>query len=332
MKKITFFLLFILTLNACTDPVQKQVIDGFAQGTTYHIAYHSDKGRVVEKSDVDSVLNLFNKSCSLYDKNSLLVAINTNKTDSIDQHIMECIKTAKMLHEISGGLYDITIKPLTAAYGFIKKNQKQESINIDSILNFVGMDKIQINGNRIVKSSPNIEIDLNSIAQGYSVDLLSKFMEEQGLTDYIVEIGGEVFARGNNRKQGWKVGIDKPIDGSYIAGKDLQAIMRLDDRGLTTSGNYRKFYTDESGKRVNHTINPKTGLSSQNSILSVTVVAKNATLADGYSTAFMVMGKKKSIEYLNNNKQLDAMIIYSEGDSIKTYITEGLNNSIKILE
>lgn len=332
MKKNILILIFILSLSSCIDPVKKQVIDGFAQGTTYHVAYHSDKGTVVEKSDIDSVLNLFNKSCSLHDKNSLLVAINANTSDSVDLHIAECIRVAQMLHDVSGGLYDITIKPLTEAYGFIKKDQQQKNINLDSILNFIGMEKISIEGNKIVKTSPSIEIDLNSIAQGYSVDLLSKFMEEQGLTDYIVEIGGEIFARGNNRGQGWRVGIDKPIDGSYISGQHLQAIIILENKGLTTSGNYRKFFTDENGKRVNHTINPKTGESSQNSILSVTVVADNATLADGYTTTFMLMGKERSVEYLNNNKNLEAMIVYSEGDSIKTYITEGLNNNIKILE
>lgn len=328
MRKIIVFLFFTL-LFSCATAVKKHIIDGFAQGTTYHIVYHTNKGNIISKSEVDSLLNIFNSSCSLHDKNSVLSRLNANQTDTMDCHIKTCIDYAQRLHKISEKLYDITIKPLTSAYGFANTD-KQETVNIDSILNFVGMEKIKIKNNKLIKLHPNVEIDLNSIAQGYSVDLIKNYLMSKGLTDFIVELGGEIYAKGNNNGiGGWRVGIDKPIDGSYISGENLQAIITIKDKGLATSGNYRKFYTNSNGERINHTINPITGKSNENSILSVTVLARNALEADGYSTMFMLIGKEKSIEYLNHSDEIEALIVYSKGDIIKTYITDGLKEIIK---
>ncbi len=308
------------------------VIDGFAQGTTYHIAYHSTSGQLVTKYQIDSLLASFDNSCSLYNPNSLISALNTNKTDSLDKYILESIEFAKFLNTESDGLYDITVKPLIKAYGFLDNKANESKINIDSILNFVGMSKITVAGNRLIKQNPNTEIDLNSIAQGYSVDLLAKFMESKGINNYIVELGGEIFSKGENTGEGWKVGIDRPVDNSYVAGSDVQAIIVLHDKGLTTSGNYRKFFKLKSGERINHTINPKTGESSQNEMLSATVVAPTALIADGYTTTFMLMGLQKSIQYVEKHPELEAMFVYSQNDSIKTYISPNLKKSIKILK
>ncbi len=331
MRKFISFALILLLFSSCNDPIKKYVYDGFAQGTTYHIAYHNTH-EVVTQQQIDSVLSRFDKSCSIYDSTSLISAVNSNKTDSIDIHIENCIKAAYGFYAISDGLYDITIKPLTKAYGFIDKKLPQHPIDVDSILNFIGMDKIKIENGKLIKSNPLTEIDLNSIAQGYSVDLLSDLLASKGLADYIVEIGGEIFARGNNRGALWKVGIERPVDNSFVQGQNIQAILVLEDMGLTTSGNYRKFFNTESGERINHTINPKTGNSSSNDMLSVTVLAQNATIADGYTTTFMVMGKDKSVEYLEANPSIDAMIVYNHNDSIKTYLTKGLKDKIKLID
>ncbi len=329
MKKVIALTLAILFCMSCNAPINKYVYDGFAQGTTYHIAYHSTK-ELVTQQQIDSILSDFDKSCSIYNKSSLISALNSNQTDSVDIHIEKCVKAASHFYQLSNGLYDITIKPLTKAYGFIDQKAPTHSINIDSILNLIGMDKIKVESGKLIKSNPNVQIDLNSIAQGYSVDLLSDFLSSRGLTDYIVEIGGEIFARGDNRGLQWKVGIEKPIDNSFVQGQNIQAILAIKDKGLTTSGNYRKFFNTESGERINHTINPITGMSSSNDMLSVTVLAQNATMADGYTTAFMVMGKDKSVEYLESNTNIDAMIVYTKNDTIKTYITKGLKDIIKL--
>lgn len=332
MNKYIYITLLIAILVSCNNSNRKYIYDGFAQGTSYHIAYYSEEGELISQFEIDSILNDFNNSCSLYDKNSLLTAINSNKTDSLDQHIIKCINTAFYFNKISDELYDITIKPLTDAYGFTGGNRNKYNINIDSLLPHIGMHKLKIKNKKLIKSSLKMELDLNSIAQGYSVDLISNHISSKGITDYIVELGGEIYASGDNQNQGWKVGIDKPIDNSYIAGQNLQAIITIKDKGLTTSGNYRKFYTSKNGERINHTIDPKTGKSSNNNMLSVTVIAQNAMLADGYTTAFMLMGKEKSIKYLNSNKNVDALLIYTDSDSVKTYATQGLRDKLIMLE
>ncbi len=311
------------------DKSKKYVYDGFTQGTTYHIAYHSVSGEIAPQKDIEDILKSFSKSCSLYDSSSLIVALNQNQTDSLDTIIEECIQYAQHFNTLSDGLFDITVKPLVKAYGFLDNKAPEEGINIDSLLEFVGQQKISIKDHKLVKENQKVEIDLNSIAQGYCVDLISKYLKEQGLTDFLVEIGGEIYASGNNQSKGWRVGIDKPIDGSYIAGENIQAIIPIANRGLTTSGNYRKFFTLSSGERINHTINPLTGKSSHNSMLSATVIASNAVLADGYTTTFMLMGLERSVEYLKKNPELDALLIYSENDKIKSYTTPNL---AKIIE
>lgn len=331
IHKVIYIILLITVFISCSNKNKKYIYNGFAQGTSYHIAYYSSVGEVINQPEIDSILNDFNNSCSLYDSNSLLTRINSNKTDSLDQHIEKCINAAYFFNKISDGLYDITIKPLTEAYGFTGDDEKGHDVNLKLLLPNIGMNKIKIKDSKLIKLSQKIELDLNSIAQGYSVDLLSKYISSKGVTDYIVELGGEIYASGDNQKQGWKVGIDKPIDNSYIAGQNLQAVIIIENKGLTTSGNYRKFYTTKKGERINHIINPKTGKSNNNNMLSVTVIAENAMLADGYTTSFMLMGKDKSIEYLNNNKNIDALLVYTENGNIKTYTTQGLQGRLEIL-
>lgn len=330
MKHGMFLLLAgLLLLPGCSQD-RKIVFDGFAQGTTYHIAYYTSGAVAVSQQEIDSVLSAFDKSCSVYDTTSLIVAINENRTDSLDANILGCLEIARKMHAISDGLYDITVLPLTKAYGFARKqDQSVDNINLDSILQFVGMEKFSVENGRIIKHHPNLSFDLNSVAQGYSVDLVSDYLKQKGITDFIVEIGGEIYCSGDNKGQLWGVGIDRPTDNNLVPGEDIQAILRVKDRGLTTSGNYRKFY-EKGGKRINHTINPKTGESISNEMLSVTVVAENAAIADGYTTTFMTMGKEKTIAYLAQHPELEALIVYHEGDTIKTFVTENLKNKITL--
>lgn len=325
--------MFALTLFfvSCGTSVKKEnqkfIIQGFVQGTTFAITY-LDTEQSVTKADVDSILLAFDHSCSIYIDESVLSAINNNTCDTVDTYIKECLEISSVLYQKSDSLYDVTIKPLVEAYGFIRK-EKSGNVNIDSLKQFIGFDKITISDKKIIKSDPRVQIDLNSIAQGYSVDIVARYFDKKGIKNYIIEIGGELFAIGRNLKGNkWRVGIDKPIDGNLDSSVGFQAIIELDSLGLATSGNYRKFYEDNEGQRVNHTINPKTGLSSTNNLLSATILAPTAAIADGYATVCMVSGFEKSISILNSDSTLYGMLIYSDGDSLKTYVTKNLENKI----
>ncbi|MFI3261585.1 MAG: FAD:protein FMN transferase [Rikenellaceae bacterium] len=324
-------LLIILAIVVCImhmqedSDTQKFTIQGTAQGTFYNMTYIGSEEKVT-KAEIDSLLSDFDFSCSIYNPESLLSKVNNNETDSIDSNIIFCLEAARDIYEKSDSLFDVTIKPLVEAYGFVRK-EKSGVVNIDSLKQFIGFEKIQVDSNRIVKADSRVQIDLNSIAQGYSVDVVAQYFEMKGIENYIIEIGGELFARGLNQKGNiWRVGIDKPEDGNLDHTDEFQEIIELDGLGLATSGNYRKFYIDDKGNRINHTINPKTGLSTTHNLLSATILAKNATLADGYATACMVLGTEKAKAMLLADSTLYGLLVYSEGDSIKTFSTPNLES------
>lgn len=314
------FLVTLIFVGCINSSPKRYEIAGFAQGTTYKIVYY-DNRESISKIEIDSLLSAFEKSCSIFDSTSLISRINRNETDTVDTYISDCEKVARHIYKVSNGAYDITSEPLSEAYGFLRQNAI-DSVNVDSILQFVGHDKMKIENGRIIKNDNRLAINLNSIAQGYSVDLVAKYIANKGVVNYLVEIGGEVYCKGvRGDKSLWKVGIDKPIDGNMEAGKELQLVVELTDRGLNTSGNYRKFYKNNNGERINHILDPRTGLSTNNDMLSATIIADNTTIADGYATMLIVLGSEKSIIFLNNNKDIEGYIIYHQNDSIKTYST-----------
>lgn len=318
MKKI-LLILSVIALLSCKSADKRHEIVGFAQGTTYKIIYYNDS-ETVKQEEIDSLLKEFDKSCSLFDSTSLICRLNRGETDSVDRYITDCEKIAREIYELSDGAYDITCEPLSRAYGFLRE-QKTDSVNLDSLLQLVGHDKLKIENGKLIKAKPGMSINLNSIAQGYSVDLVSDYLREKGMRNYLVEIGGEIYCSGvKNDTAVWKIGIDKPIDGNMTAGSDLQIIISLTDKGLNTSGNYRKFFM-EGTKRINHILDPRTGDSGSNDMLSATVIAKSAVLSDGFATMMMVIGSEKCKEFLNSRDDIQGYIIYHEGDSIKTFST-----------
>ncbi len=320
IKKI-MLLATIATLVACgSSEPQKYSIQGFAQGTTYSITYINNT-QSVTKVQIDSILRLFDYSCSLHNKESLLTKINANITDSLDTNISECLGVADSISRVSKGTYDVTIKPLTSALGFAAEDR--QNVNRDSLLQIIGYKKISVISGKLHKAHPQMQIDLNSIAKGYSVDLVGRYLKSVGINNYIVEIGGEICASGKSIDRVWRVGIDKPFDGNMSPGADLQAIVTLENKALATSGNYRKFYTDDKGARVNHTLDPLTASSVTNNMMSVTVIAQECIWADGLATMMMAMGLERSIEFLENHSQTDAYIVYSQDNELKTYITDG---------
>ena len=200
-------------------------------------------------------------SMSIFEEGSLLSRVNNNETDLLDEHIIYCLNLSRRVSEQSGGVYDVTVGPLVEAYGFAAKD-RQASINVDSLLEFVGIDKLQVVDGRLQKADSRMKIDFNSIAKGYVVDMAARALEEWGIEDYLVDIGGEVRCSGVNAKGGaWRIGIETPFDGNNSMGEFVQQVISLTDSSMATSGNYRRYYLDDQGQKISHTIDPRTGRS-----------------------------------------------------------------------
>ena len=301
-------------------------LGGFTQGTTYNITYQSADS-VNYQEDLEQVLKDFDLSLSGYVPSSIISRINQDdETVLPDTYFITCFRAAREVYTATGGAFDITVAPLVNAWGFgFTERAKIDSTLIDSLLEYVGMEKIRLVDGHVEKEMHGVMLDMNAIAQGYSVDILVDFLESKGIRNYLVEIGGEVKTRGHNpRGRAWRVGIDKPIEGLQIPGVEMQAIVEISDRSLATSGNYRRFY-EEDGIKYSHTIDPLTGYPVQHSLLSATVLAGDCMRADGYATAFMVMGFEKSREFLLAHTDMDAYLIYNdEKGEYRVWYTDGM--------
>lgn len=318
-------------LNACqTKKSEYTKISGFAQGTTYSITYENSKNEDYTEA-IDSTLKAFDKSCSMYDSTSIISRINNNDPNvEADDWFIDVFKKSAEVSALSGGALDITVGPVVHAWGFGNAPiAKHDKAYIDSLLQYVGMEKVRLEGRKVIKKYPEVSLDVNAVAQGYSVDVISKFFEDRGIKNYLVEIGGEVHCKGTNAKNNfWHVGIDKPSDDNIAPGGELQAIIELKNKSLTTAGNYRKFFV-ENGVKYGHTIDPKTGFPAKNTLLSATVVCDDAITADAWDTAFMVLGLEKSKELLKKLPGIEVYFIYSnEQGEYEVYFSEGLKDMI----
>ena len=282
----------LLLLTACRPQRPAYLtVDGTMLGTTLHVVADVRGATVQQLRDRILALDAEAKaSMSIFDDRSLLSRLNRNETDSVDRHIAYCLTLADSIGALSDGRYDVTVKPLTEVLGFAGR-ERTAAPNIDSILGFVGREKVRIEAGRLVKSDPRVQLDFNSIAKGYTVDLLAALVEELGAENYIVDIGGELRCKGcNPQGAAWRIGIETPFDGNQTNGEFLQRRLQLHKGALATSGNYRRFYTDEAGNKVAHTIDPRTGRSVLSRLLSVTVAAPTCAEADALGTMFLAMG------------------------------------------
>lgn len=283
--------------TGCRDDRASYVeVDGEMLGTFMHVSVRTSQpaSQIYERMrEIDAEAK---RSMSIFDESSLLSRINRGETDSLDSHILFNLELAGRVTAVSGGAYDVTVKPLVEAYGFAGKDRAQ-SVNVDSLMEFVGFDKVRVEGSRLVKADSRVQLDFNSIAKGYVVDLAARALEQSGAEDYLVDIGGEVRCKGVNAKGGaWRVGVETPFEGNDIPGSYVQQVISLSDCAMATSGNYRRYYVDEKGRKVAHTIDPRTGRSAVTDLLSATVVAATCAEADAYGTMFMAMGKQSAIE------------------------------------
>lgn len=308
-------LLVVVILTAmfgCAPPTSEEYVrvEGFGIGTTYRIIARTTGDRVPEiREAADRVFAEMTASMSIFDSTSLLSRINRNQTDSTDMHIRQIISLARGVHSISEGMYDVSVAPLTEAYGFAG-GEAQQQPNIDSLLEFVGMEKLRIEEDRIIKSDPRLRLDFNSIAKGYTVDCIASEIERMEIEDYMVEVGGEIVCRGRNPKGGdWRIAVDSPYDGNMNPGENCQVIIAMTDRALATSGNYRRYYIDNEGRKIAHTINPLTGESAITDLLSATVIAPTAAEADALGTMCMSLGLERAKEVISAISGVDAYLI-----------------------
>ena len=331
--KFTFLtiIIFFLVINCKQDTRKAIKIAGEAQGTTYQITYFSENNSNF-KDGIDSILKRIDLSLSTYVPGSIISKINNNDTGvTVDDHFKEVFNKAMEVSKKTQGSFDVTVAPVINAWGFgFTRKGEADSAMIDSLLDFIGYSMVRLEGNKLIKVKPQVILDFNAIAPGYTVDVLASYLESKGIVDYLIELGGEVITKGKKYRDGyWTVGIDKPNE-IQTEGRPLQAIIKVKDRALATSGNYRKFYV-KNGKKYAHIIDPYTGYPAKHNLLSATVLAAECMAADAYATTFMVMGMEKSKQFISEHEELhlDVFFIYDENGVWKTYTSEKLKEWIK---
>lgn len=314
--------------NNQSDLLQRFEIIGEAQGTYYRVVYYHTQD-IILQDVTDSLLQAFDQSASNYTPNSIISKVNRSEAVELDKSFIEIFELANQISIETNGLFDITVRPLVELYGFGKSNEVRiTDSKRDSVMQFVGYQKVRIEQGQIIKEDQRLQLDFNAIAQGYSVDYVLDYLHSEGIEAGLVDIGGEVRAFGMKpENKSWTVAIEDPNEGAEY-GQSIQAILRLDSFAMATSGNYRKF-VEKDGKKYVHTLDPLTGKSVQSKLLSASILAPTAAEADAYATACMVMGLEKSIEFVNKNPRLEAYFIYvNEEEEFANYSTDNMKKRL----
>ncbi|WP_302576405.1 FAD:protein FMN transferase [Phocaeicola barnesiae] len=305
-----------------------QTDQGIVFGTIYKITYQSEENL---KDEIEAELKKVDNSLSPFNKASVITHINENTDLTADSLFTEVFLLAKQISQETHGAFDITVAPLVNAWGFGFKNAAQvDSIMIDSLHQFVGIDKVELIDGKVVKKDPRLMLDCSAIAKGYGVDCVARLLDSKGIRNYMINIGGELVMKGENPKmETWSIGVNKPIDDSLSVNQEIQVVLKLTNVGLATSGNYRNFYY-KGGKKYAHTIDPRTGYPIQHNILSATVVAPDCATADAYATSFMVLGLDSAKQICNAHPELDAYFIYTtDKGNTEIYYTTGMKQYLQ---
>jgi thiamine biosynthesis lipoprotein len=307
LNKITYFLVTLSTLCCACTPSAVTHIEGSGIGTYYRITI-ADKNAITS-SQIDSIITELNNAASIFNPNSLVSCINRNETDTLNPILKDILELSLQVCEETNGAFDFTIGALVNLWGFGKETHREVSEDeVAKALETVGYTKIKITGNKIIKENPDTQLNFNAIAKGYCVDMVTKFLQLQGLQNFLVDIGGELCVKGKRTPHTkWRVGIQKPTktkEGEIAA----EEIVELTDIAVATSGNYRN-YIEDNGKRLGHTINPHTGYPETTNLLSATVMTSTCALADAYATTFMVMGEAKAKAFVAQHPEIKAYFI-----------------------
>jgi thiamine biosynthesis lipoprotein len=311
------------------DSLRAYHLSGYAQGTSWHITYYSTDSMVLT-SQIDSILSKIDSSLSLYKPYSLICRFNrAEQLIRMDEHLSAVIRQSLDTYRQTGGLFDITVQPLVEAWGFSahKPDEYPDSARIRQILACIGSGQLSIQNDCLVKTRPCLHIDLDGIAQGYSVDILANFLERYHIGTYLVELGGELRVKGRKPSgERLRVGIEAPNENEF-ENPVIQKILYLDSGAVTTSGNYRAWH-EHGGKKFSHTIDPHTGYPIDNELISVTVYAKNAIIADAYDNALMAMGLAKAMEFVNKRTDMAAFFIYRDKSGANVSATSQSFNAL----
>ena len=305
-----------------------QYSTGEKYSTIYNITYKSNEDL---STSIATLLDEFDYSLSPFNKESILTAINNNDTTArVDSLLRDVITLSQEVYKATQGAFDPTISPLINAWGFGFKTEKFPSdMEVDSLKTLVGMDKITLTQDgQVIKEDSAITLNFSAIAKGYIVDMVAKYLDSKGVTDYLVNVGGEIVSKGvNERGEVWHIGVDKPEETNL--GGDIYSVLQLSGRALATSGNYRKFKVEDN-KKVWHIIDARTGYPTEARVLSATVVAPNCAIADAYATALMVLGVEEGMPIIEADSTLEAMFICpADSQQYKVYYSKGFDKFIK---
>jgi len=328
MRNHFFFLLTLILIVASCGSKNRDLhlvsFRGVVFGTYYSVSYYSPDGRNYQ-AEIDSFFASFNRSLSYYDPNSVISKINRNETQEADEFFLTVLHRSLEIAKETDGAFDPTVSPLVNAWGFgFAHKEHMTPGRIDSLRRLTGYQRVSVAGTRVKKEDEGIQFDFNAIAKGYASDLAGKLLEQKGIKTYMVEIGGDLIARGAKPDgSGWKIGLEKPAK-EMLEPQEWAFLVELHNRAVATSGSYRKYYED-GGQRFSHTIDPQTGRPVDHNLLSVSVFADDCMTADGFATAFMVMGLDRAREFVEKRDDLQAFFIYSIGpDEYGTYTSPGL--------
>jgi thiamine biosynthesis lipoprotein len=326
---VALFGVWLFRKNNTHIPVRAE---GRTMGTTYHVTYFDEKNRDFQTA-IDSLLLVVNKSINNYDSTSEVTAFNRSKRGIAVQlpYFLPPIKKSREVFDASGGAFDPTVLPLVNAWGFgAGKEMKLDSLEVDSILAYVGFDKVKFTEDSVTKTSQNIQLDFGGIGQGYGADVLADFLKSKGIENMLVELGGEGMAIGKNlaTDKPWQIGILDP--NSTYENQFFKAYVSLSDKSFTTSGNYFNYH-EIDGKKYAHTIDPTTGYPATRALLSASIFTTDCVTADAWGTALMVMGHEKAIQVTSKFPELDVILFFTgESGKIETFISPGIKPSVTL--
>ena len=323
MRKIDLMIIGLAVLASCGKQPEKVVLQGLAQGSYYAVTYYDEQNRNFQR-EIDSIFHAVDMSVNLWVDSSIISKVNRNEEVALDSIFIDNFNIAQEAARLSDGYFDPTISPIVAAWGFSYKSGDSLTPQlIDSLRQLVDYRNIRIENGKVVKENPAMTLDFNAIAQGYTSDLIARFLESRGVKNFLVDTGGEIMARGEKPDgKPWIVGIEKPAE-NMDSERIVQTRIALRDKGLVTSGSTRK-YVERNGKRYSHCINPKTGYPVEHQLLSVTVMAENSVWADAIASICMVMGKERSLPLIQGMDGVEAYYIFVNGQNeLETFATEG---------
>ena len=300
---------------------------GFILGTVYHVTYQYNRDL---KDEIEAELNKVDNSLSPFNNQSVITAVNQNKNPEVNEMFSDVFNLAEQVSQETDGAFDITVAPMVNLWGFgFKKGISPSKQKIDSLRQIVGYKKVSLRDGHVIKADKRIMLDCSAIAKGYGSDVVARYLRSKGITNFMIEIGGEIVTSGKSEKRlPWKIGVTKPTDDSLNTNQELETVLNVTDKAMATSGNYRNFYY-KGGKKYAHTIDPKTGYPVQHSLLSSTVLASNCATADAYATAFMVLGIDKAKVVLQKHPELMAYFIYAGPDGkMKVWFSPSLRDKI----